>query len=145
MGCDKLSGKVDAGELKALRDKLQQFSKPEREAFFEDCTKNLAARLWQKVDKNTPVGVYPKKTGKTGGTLRRGWTLKINKSGNTYIADVINPVEYASYVEYGHRTRSHKGWVSGQFMLTKSVAELEQVAPAILEAKIKKKLEEVLK
>lgn len=145
MGCDKLSGKVDAGELKALRDKLQQFNKPAREAFFEECTKNLAARLWQKAVNKTPVGLYPKKTGKTGGTLRRGWMSKINKSGNTYIADIINPVEYASYVEYGHRTRSHKGWVSGQFMLTKSVAELEQVAPAILEAKLKKKLGEVLK
>lgn len=144
MGCDKLSGKVDVNKIKAFGDKLQQFSQQGREEFYEECTKELATRLLAKVVKKTPVGIYPKKTGKTGGILRRGWTAKVSKSGNIYTADIINPVEYASYVEYGHRTRSHKGWVQGKFMLTKSVAELEQVAPAILERKLIRKLKEVL-
>ena len=67
-------------------------------------------------------------TGKMGGTLRRGWTsrtheeaekgsgtpdatmaaqyaqsLKINHTGNNLVIEIVNPVEYASYVEYGHR------------------------------------------
>ncbi len=116
---------------------------------------------------------YKKKvnpSGKKGGTLRRGWTsrsqeeaeggkgrptaqeakeyaesLEIQKEGGVYQVEVINPVEYASYVEYGHRTASHKGWVPGQFMLMVSERELQEIAPKVLEAKIKKFLTEVMK
>lgn len=49
----------------------------------------------------------------------------------------MNPVEYASYVEYGHRTANHKGWVKGRFMMTISEQELEKIAPKVLENKIK--------
>ena len=105
--------------------------------------------------------------GKTGGTLRRGWatqqsgsgseglktngasqfvdTLKVNHFGNTYVIEITNPVEYASYVEYGHRTANHRGWVPGKFMMTISEKELQQSAPQILERKIKKFLGDALK
>lgn len=95
---------------------------------------------------------------KTGGTLRRGWTtqrsgsgseglktggvaqyvdtLKVNHFGDTYVVEIINPVEYASYVEYGHRTANHKGWVQGKFMLTISERELEVQAPKMIEKRI---------
>ena len=65
----------------------------------------------------------------TGGTLRRGWIattqaeaeanknekpddtkirnyvyrLRVHKKGDTYQVWLVNPVDYASYVEYGHR------------------------------------------
>ena len=106
---------------------------------------------------------YTKKVnygGKKGGTLRRGWTeqnagsgaeglksnsakqyadsLKINHFGNVYVVEIINPVEYASYVEHGHRTANHKGWVPGRFMLRISEKELREIAPKVLENKIKK-------
>lgn len=97
-------------------------------------------------------------SGKVGGTLRRGWTgeknqnaknyansLKINHFGDTYVVEIINPVEYASYVEYGHRTRSGKGWVEGRFMLTISEQEIQSIAPQILENKINKLLGDCLK
>lgn len=110
--------------------------------------------------------------GKLGGTLRRGWTtestgdsshdamqamynnmfggsghvsksnLTVNKVGNDYVIEIINPVEYASYVEFGHRTRNHKGWVEGQFMLTISEDEIRKSAPKILEKKLEKYLKE---
>ena len=105
-----------------------------------------------------------------GGTLRRGWTskshkeaesgtgkssvsegiayadsLKINHYGGFLVIEIINPVEYASYVEYGHRTRNHKGWVPGRFMLTISEQEMQGIAPKVLEAKIKKFLGECMK
>lgn len=93
-------------------------------------------------------------TVKQGGTLRRGWTggnsgnassyaksLAVNKVGNDYVIEIINPVEYASYVEFGHRTRNHKGWVEGKFMLTISEDEIRNSAPRVLE----KKLETYLK
>lgn len=100
--------------------------------------------------------VYKKRvntSGKMGGTLRRGWTgekhaspngyaqaMKVNHFGNTYVVEIVNPVEYASYVEYGHRTANHKGWVKGQFMMTISEQELRSIAPQILEKRIKQYL-----
>lgn len=60
------------------------------------------------------------------------------------LIEIVNPVEYASYVEYGHRTANHKGWVQGRFMLTISEQEIQNIAPKVLESKIKKFLGECL-
>ena len=100
-----------------------------------------------------------KQKGKVGGTLRRGWTSKthaeaesggkgnakeyaaslpVKKEGNKLTLDIVNPVEYASYVEYGHRKRGGKGWVQGHFMLEKSRQEVEKIAPKVIEAKLNK-------
>ena len=168
------------GELEKLKKQIEQFGEPEQvNQFLTSCAKELAARLLAKVIKRTPVGdysteievtakrdskkhkkgdVYTKKvnlSGKTGGTLRRGWTggenvnatayansLNVTKQGTDYVIDIINPVEYASYVEFGHRTRSHKGWVEGKFMLTISEDEIKRSAPRILEKKLEKYLKE---
>lgn len=114
-------------------------------------------------------------TGKMGGTLRRGWISKtqeeaeskkrstikneeildyvdeaiISHTGNLYTIEIINPVEYASYVEYGHRQtpgryvpgigkRLKHGWAQGLFMMTISEQEIQKIAPKVLEKKIKK-------
>ena len=138
-------GKFDPQALKDFQQKLEKLNPGEVDAFLEDCTKELAARLLRMVKKDTPVGTYPKSTGKKGGTLRRGWTVgNIRKEGNNYIVEVVNPVEYASYVEYGHRTRDHKGWVDGKFMMTISENKLKEIAPKVLENKLKKFLGSVL-
>lgn len=104
--------------------------------------------------------------GKVGGTLRRGWTAKsqgeaesgsgngmskvasyaaalpVKKSGNAYTVEVINPVEYASYVEYGHRT-TKGGEVPGHYFLTLSEQDLESLAPAAIERKLELQLRQV--
>lgn len=72
-------------------------------------------------------------------------SLKINHFGNTVVIEIVNPVEYASYVEYGHRTANHQGWVQGRFMLTISEQEIQNIAPKVLESKIKKFLGECMK
>ena len=42
--------------------------------------------------------------GYVGGNLKRNWTVgDIQKIGDSYQVEIINPTEYASYVEYGHR------------------------------------------
>ena len=151
--------KVDFRELEDFRKKVEEsFTDEERQLFIKSCAKELAARLLAKVIKRTPVGDYPSSTGKMGGTLRRGWTagknqsaiayansLEVNHIGDTYVIEIINPVEYAPYVEYGHRTRNHEGWVEGKFMLTISSQEIQRDAPRILENKLKKKLGECFK
>lgn len=168
-------GNVDFRQLQRMAKKMEKLQKGDFEKFCEQAAKELAARLLAKVIKRTTVGVYDKpvsfttaggkvvsftpKTGKMGGTLRRGWTAKtaaqaesggnanakvyaesltIKKVGNFYEIEIINPVNYASYVEYGHRTVNHKGWVKGQFMMTISADEVDRQAPQILEKKLLK-------
>lgn len=93
--------------------------------------------------------------GYTGGTLRDAWTiLPIVQRGNEYVVTIINPTEYASYVEYGHRQRPGRyvpalgkslkaSWVKGRFMLTVSLQELENQLPGVLEQKLYSVLKEV--
>lgn len=151
-------GNTKFDDLKKFQEKLNKLNEQQVNIFIEACAKELAARLLAKVIKRTPVGEYPKSSGKKGGTLRRGWTagknssatkyvddLKVHHFGGTYVIEIVNPVNYASYVEFGHRTRNHKGWVQGRFMLTISEQEIERDAPKILERKLAKKLGEVFK
>lgn len=147
--------KLDYKELEKLKKQIEKVGdQSQLDQFLKSCAKELAARLLAKVIKRTPVGQYPAGAGKTGGTLRRGWTsgedsnatayaksLTVNKVGSDYVIEIINPVEYASYVEFGHRTRNHKGWVEGKFMLTISEDEIRSSAPKILENKLKAYLE----
>jgi HK97 gp10 family phage protein len=136
--------RVNFKGLEKFKNDLEKLNQNELDKFSESAIKELAARMLRKVIKRTPVGVYPKSTGKKGGTLRRGWTVgNVKKTSNGFEIEVINPTEYASYVEFGHRTRNHQGWVEGRFMLTISEQELEADAPRILENKFKKFLGEL--
>lgn len=152
------SGTFNFRDFENLQRKMEKLNQEQVNTFIESCAKELAARLLAKVIKRTPVGEYPNESGKKGGTLRRGWTaeksqsakayvdsLTVNHFGGVYVIEIVNPVEYASYVEFGHRTASHTGWVEGRFMLTISEQEIQSVAPAILEKKLTKYLGELMK
>lgn len=106
---------------------------------------------------------------KVGGTLRRGWTtgkidvpkgeecniadafvyiandIDVIKKGRIYIIILSNPVNYASYVEYGHRTPNGIGWVEGQFFMKISEDEMQEELPELLEKKINDFLGEYFK
>ena len=144
-------GKFSTKGMKEFQKGIEKLQKQNKQQFIEACAKELAARLLAELIDNTPVGEYPKSTGKKGGTLKRGWNVnyssgfEIRREGDLYIIELVNPVEYASYVEYGHRTADHKGWVQGRFMLTISEQEIQDIAPKVLEAKIKKFLGECMK
>ena len=117
--------------------------------FLEECCKQLATRLLALVIPATPTGIYSEGSGKTGGTLKRGWNavkkgLQVQKVGPDYIVDVTNEVEYASYVEYGHRTRGGKGYVKGKFFLTVSEEKLKTVAPKLLDRELQKELRKIV-
>lgn len=184
-------GNCDYRQLQKLRENLDRLQSADLENFCRDVSKVLAARLLALVIPRTPVGnyktevkvtakrdgkhhkkgdVYTKRinrTGKMGGTLRRGWTarteqeaasrggdsnaetyaqaLPIKKQGSNYLVEVINPVHYASYVEFGHRTPGGKGWVAGQYFLTLSEQDLRALAPALIEKKLEALLREVFR
>ena len=157
-------GKIDMNALRSFQRDLNKLADEDAvNAFCEECAKELAARLLRKVIKRTPVGDYKKgdtytkkvnPSGKQGGTLRKGWTAKINHFGGVYVIEIINPVDYASYVEYGHRQTpgryvpalgkqlKHR-WVKGRFMLTISEQEIRESAPKILEDKVNKFLRSI--
>ncbi len=161
---------VDFRELEDLQKRIEQLSKPQMTKFFDDCCKELAARLLGKVIPATPVGDYSRNVEgyeKEGGTLRRGWTankeqdprafaysLPVHKVSDGYIITVKNVVEYASFVEYGHRQtpgrfvpaigkKLKSSFVEGKFMLTKSEIELGAELPMIIKRKMLKLLEDV--
>lgn len=126
--------KIDLKELKQFSKQLEELQK-EIDDICMALTKEIVGRLLSKVIKRTPVGVYKERV---GGTLRRGWSVKeVVKEGNNYIVEVFNPVEYASYVEYGHRTQNHKSWVQGRFMLTISIKEINENLESIINKKLK--------
>ena len=158
-------GNCDYKQLQRLRDSLATLQSMDMDRFCTEVSKELAARLLALVIPRTPVGQYPKSSGKKGGTLRRGWTSKtqadaasrggsndakayaealpVRKSGNAYTIEVINPVEYASYVEFGHRTWGGDGWVPGQYFLTLAEQDLERLVPGVIERKLEALLREV--
>lgn len=131
-------GNCSFSELEKLKNKIEKLEDKKTE-LMEACAKELAARLLASTKRHTPVGQYPSGSGKVGGTLRRGWTIgKMEHVGDVYRIEIVNPVEYASYVEYGHRARNHKDWIEGKFMMTISEQEIQTIAPKVLENKIKK-------
>ena len=150
------TGTINFRDFERIQRNLEKLNQEQVDTFIDSCAKELAARLLAKVIKRTPVGDYPNSSGKKGGTLRRGWTAGKNQSvvtyadslpihhfGDAYVIEIINPVEYASYVEFGHRTANHKGWVNGRFMLTISEQEVQSAAPAIIEKKLMKQMGEL--
>lgn len=162
-------GHADYEELKKLQERLLRLENGDFEKFCNAAAKELAARLLRLVINVTPIGKYPEGSGKTGGTLKRGWTggadvsdagrafarsLSIEKSGNTYTVMVENTVSYASYVEFGHRQKPGRyvpaigkclkeRFAYGKYFLTQSEEELERIAPAVLQRKLDKFLREV--
>lgn len=117
-------------------------------------------------------------SGYTGGRLRRGWIskteeqakngkgaptaaqisehangLSVQRSNGYYIIRVINPVKYASYVEYGHVQKPGKyipalgkqlkrGWANGRYMMKYSEEDLKKKTPAIIQRELDNFLKE---
>lgn len=62
------------------------------------------------------IDIIKAKTPVVTGKLKRGF--KLDSSGN-----IVNDVDYATYVEFGHHTRSGS-WVPAQGMIMKSTGEI---------------------
>lgn len=145
-------GRADFSQLRQFERQIDKLERADFDKFCREAAKELAQRLLASVVKRTPVGDYSGDSyvcqtgqthkghyvpGKVGGTLRRGWTIgEVVQDGSCYQIEIINLEEYASYVEYGHRTVNGKGWVPGHFMLTVSMQQIENVMPALLEKKL---------
>ncbi|SFA87594.1 Bacteriophage HK97-gp10, putative tail-component [Acetitomaculum ruminis DSM 5522] len=123
-------------QLKEFQKKVMRLNGAQRDEFFTSTLNELGARLLRKTKIKTPVDT---------GILRRGW--KVDPAGKTasgYQITISNPIEYASYVEYGHRTKNRSGWVNGKFMLTKSKSEIKSIMPGLLNRRLTRYLSEGL-
>ena len=137
--------KVDASGLKEFEQQLKKLDEGAIQQFNEQMVRELAQIVFAKIIERTPVGEYPAGSGKLGGTLIRNWVIgEVIKNGNLYEIEITNSTDYASYVEYGHRTVNHAGWVDGRFMMTISEQELESQGPAIINRRLTAFLKEVL-
>lgn len=171
--------RVDMRQWEAFNSKLQRLQDPD--AFLKKACKEMAGRYLAVVIPATPVGdSVTGEDGNTisvGGTLRRGWTARTQAeaesgtggqspaayaagltptvSGDEYSVDVINPVEYASYVEYGHRQtpgrfvpaigkRLKKSWVEGKFFVRTSEQALDGSASTVLDSLVDRYLRQGL-
>ena len=68
------------------------------------------------------------------GQLRRSWELE---KGDLYVK-LYNNVEYAQFVEFGHRTRGGKSYVEGVYMLKTSFEKTKKDFENDLEKLFKK-------
>lgn len=128
-------GKIDTKGLEAFSKRLSKLNEDTMRDFCKREAKGLAQRLLRKVIKRTPVDT---------GHLRGSWSATdVEELDDAYRITVYNSVEYAPYVEFGHRTRNHQGWVAGYFMLTKSEIEVDALAPKLLEQRLEKLISEV--
>lgn len=140
--------KVDTRDLEKFAKKLENFNESEIDTLMADCVREISGRFIRKVKKKTPV--YKRREGEkathVGGTLRRGWrVMEPIKVSGSMVATIFNPVEYASYVEYGHRKRGGKGWVMGRFMMGRTEEEMQGVAQKVVENRVNAKFSELMK
>lgn len=131
-------GKFDFNEFKKLAGTFKK-ALDERviERFIRDFLLEMAMRSLRKIKKRTPVDT---------GQLRRSWEVgKVEKKGNVYEITIVNPTEYAAYVEYGHRTgKNLDKWVEGRFMMTISMKEIERELPRYLERRMVELLNDIM-
>lgn len=92
--------------------------------FLESFLLDMGLRTISKVKPRTPVDT---------GALRNSWMLgNITVAKDELSVEIVNPMEYASYVEYGAANRDGS-WRKGRFMLTISIDEIRQQLPARFE------------
>jgi hypothetical protein len=143
---------VDVSALKKFADDLKNLAEERLDSFFNETAKALAAEFIQRV-----IGIDEERTprGETG-QLRDGWSIdSITKVENGYEVRIVNPVEYASYVEYGHRgvfvpalgvtLHLDTRFTEGKFMMTKTEKEFLELAPQMIAERFEKFLREVMK
>lgn len=129
-------GSTDFHDMRDLYERIKAAaSESEMDAFYTGLLDTMMTGLAGDVKNRTPVDT---------GHLRRNWfTTKAKRSGKHYRAEIYNNIEYAPWVENGHRKiirGKFHGWQEGKFMLRNGLFDLQRAAPDF----IKRKSEEFL-
>ena len=70
------------------------------------------------------------------GNYRRNWSTDIDKLGHTYQIVGFNPVEYSSFLEYGHKIKGSDRRFKGRFIGTQAIYEVQEYAVNELKKKL---------
>lgn len=120
-------------ELRANLVKIKQKS----EEIHMKIANRVALLAIRKVKKMTPVD---------NNILRPAWKHSVVKKGDAYHIQIYNEVEYASYVESGHRivvAGKTVGWVEGRFMMKLTLDEMKQIAPNMWKKEVEKEMRRI--
>lgn len=161
-------GTMDLSELYEFQKKLKELRENKLDDFMNLLTRQLAQIVLSKAIFRTPVLTGDLKRGWTGGTeigpTAYVKTLPVVVNKKRYKMLLSNDMHYASYVEYGHRTRAGMGlkastrrkkavvgsdgkmmFVPGMFMAKKAVdfakSNFNQIAQIELERFIRENLD----
>lgn len=124
-------------EVKQLAEKLKELTIASGR-IHKKVAERIAQLAIRKVKMLTPVDT---------GDLRNNWKYHIVKEGDTYKIVLYNQVEYALFVEKGHRiviAGRTVGYVDGQFMLELTEQEMERIAQRMWEREIEKEWRRIL-
>lgn len=151
-------GKADFRELEKLFKNVEKAQNPKSaesiEKVFEKILFEAGNKLLVKVKDNSEFASTSR------GHLRRNWFIgSVARNGDNWEIEIYNNVEYASFVEYGHRgvgiwienigewrvlhTETH--WTEGRFMLTLSMQDMRKMLPQIADKHIQKYLKGLMK
>lgn len=124
---------IDVRELIKAKEELELY-RDNLDEVLKLAINEASLRLFRSVIKLTPTD---------SGWLQENWNIgAIKKNGDFYEVSIDNPVEYAKYVEYGHRlvnkNKETVGWVEGFFMLTISEVRVEKQIDNIVKRNLKR-------
>lgn len=109
------------------------------EAFLREIEKafrDMTAKTLKIVKKRSPVDT---------GMLRRNWGAGNFKSehGNLMV-EIFNNMDYAIYVEEGHRTPGGGGWVEGQHFLRDGIDDINSIMEEVMGIAFERALANIL-
>lgn len=123
-------------EMIRLKEQILEFRIAAGKAH-DRVARKIAQLAIRKVKKMTPVDT---------GDLRNNWKFHVVKKGDTYIIVIYNQLEYASFVEKGHRiviAGKTVGWVEGRFMLKLTEDEMLRIAPRMWQREVEKEMRRI--
>ncbi len=123
---------IDYKELSAYASSITVMKK-DFNKFLRKFLLEMAERILARVKPRTPVDT---------GELKRSWELgEVQGMGKNISVEILNGMEYATDIEYGHRIvvdGSEVGWYEGRFMLKISIDEIRKQMPARYQVEFKK-------
>lgn len=115
---------INLKELNAYCSSITIFQK-DFNSFLKKFLIEMAERVIARTKPRTPVDT---------GALRNAWQLgDIHGEGKNISVEILNGMEYATEIEYGHRIVHNgieAGWYNGRFMLKISIDEIQRQMPS---------------
>lgn len=126
---------IDFSEFEMLRKQYKAMEN-DFEGFLKGFLVEMAERILAQTKPKTPYDT---------GALRNAWELgSVTGSGTEIAVEILNPMEYATDIEYGHRivagtgeNKHEVGWYNGHFMLKTSIENIQRQMPLRYERQFK--------